>query len=66
MTVKGASFLALIGMLLLTILMTWTFIRTVMAILDGLLPALAFVRALIYLFASLAVTVFFFVFHRRA
>ena len=66
MTVKGASFLALIGMLLLTILMTWTFIRTVMAIVDGLLPALAFVRALIYLFASLAVTVFFFVFNRRA
>jgi hypothetical protein len=66
MTVKGASFLALIGMLLLTILMAWSFIRTIMAIVDGLLPALAFVRSLIYLFASLAATVFFFVFHRRA
>jgi hypothetical protein len=66
MTVKGASLLALVGMLLLTILMAWTFIRTVMAIVDGLLPALALVRALIYLFASLAVTVFFFVFNRRA
>jgi hypothetical protein len=66
MTVKGASFLALIGMLLLTILMAWSFIRTIMAIVDGLLPAVALVRSLIYLFASLAVTVFFFVFHRRA
>ena len=66
MTVKGASFLALVGMLLLTILMTWSFIRTVMAVVDGLLPALALVRSLIYLFASLAVTVFFFVFHRRS
>jgi hypothetical protein len=66
MTVKGASLLALVGMLLLTIVMTWSFIRTIMAIVDGLLPALAFVSSLIYLFASLAVTVFFFVFYRRS
>jgi predicted neutral ceramidase superfamily lipid hydrolase len=66
MTVKSASLLAFVGMLLLTILMTWSFIRTTMAIVDGLLPALAFVKALIYLFASLAVTAFFFVFHRRS
>lgn len=66
MTVKGASLLALVGMLLLTIVMAWSFIRTVMAIVDGLLPALALVRALICLFASLSVTVFLFVFHRRS
>jgi len=51
-------------MLILTLLVTVDIIRTVLAILRGLIPSLAFFRAAIYLFASLCVTVFFFVFHR--
>jgi hypothetical protein len=62
MTLKTASLLALIGMLLLTILLAVDFLNTVLGILRGLLPALAFFRSLLYLFASLTLTVFFFVF----
>jgi hypothetical protein len=64
MTLKSASFLALIGTLLLTILLAFDFIRTILGILRDVIPAVAFLRSLIYLFASLSVTVFFYVFHR--
>jgi len=64
MNLRNAAFLALVGMLILTLLVGVDFIRTVLSILRGLVPALAFFRSAIYLFASLCVTVFFFVFYR--
>ena len=64
MNLRTAAFLALLGMLILTILTAADFIRIVLSILRGLAPALAFFRSAIYLFASFCVTVFFFVFHR--
>jgi hypothetical protein len=64
MNLRNAAFLALVGMLILTLLMAFDFIHTVLAILRGLIPALAFFRSAIHLFASLCVTVFFFVFYR--
>ena len=64
MNLRTAAFLALVGMLILTILTTFDFIRILLSILRGLVPAIAFIRAAIYLFASLCVTIFFFVFHR--
>jgi len=65
MSIKSAAFFALIGMLFLTILVAFEFINTVIGIGSGIIPALAFFRALIYLIASLSLLVFFFVFHSR-
>lgn len=64
MTLKNAAFLALVGTLLLTILLTADFVNTVLGVLRDIIPVMALLRALVYWFASLSVTVFFFVFHK--
>jgi uncharacterized membrane protein len=65
MTLKNAAFLALIGTLLLTITLAGDFINTVLGVVHDLIPAMALLRSLVYLFASLTVTVFFYVFNRE-
>jgi hypothetical protein len=64
MSLKTAAFLALIGMLLLTILLVLDFINVVTGVLHDVVPAMALLRSLIYLGASLTVTVFFFIFQK--
>ena len=64
MTLKNASFLALIGMSLLTALLALDLINVVLGILRDVVPMQALLRSLIHEFASLSVTVFLFVFHR--
>lgn len=64
MPLKNAAFLALVGTLMLTILLALDFITTVSGVLNGVIPAMALLRSLVYLLASLSVTVFFYVFHR--
>ena len=64
MTLKSAAFLALIGTLLLTILLAADFLTTVSGVLGDVVPAVAFLRSLLYLFASVSALVFFYVFHR--
>ena len=64
MTLKTAATLALIGTLLLTVLLAIDFVDSVLAVVRGLIPAMAVLRSLIYLVASLTVTVFFYVFNR--
>jgi len=64
MTLKTAATLALIGTLLLTVLLAIDFVDSLLAVLRGLIPAMAVLRLLIYLVASLTVTVFFYVFNR--
>ena len=64
MNLKSAALLALIGTLLLTILLAADFINTVLGVLRDVIPAMALLRSLVYLFASLSVTVFFYVFNR--
>jgi hypothetical protein len=66
MTPKNAELWAFVGMFLLTILVAADFINTVTGIMHDVVPAMALLRALIYVvLASLTVTVFFFVFQRR-
>ena len=65
MTLKNAATLALIGTLLLTVLLAWDFFNSVLAVARGLIPAMAVLRALIYLVASFTVAVFFYVFGRQ-
>lgn len=64
-SLKSAAFLALVGMILLTVLVLVGFIRDVTSVIDGLIPAVRVVASLIYLFASLSVSVFFWVFYKR-
>ena len=64
MTLKTAALWALVGMILLTLLVAADFIRTVTGVLNDLVPAVALLRSLIYLLASLSVTVFFWVFQK--
>jgi hypothetical protein len=64
MTLKNAATLALVGTLLLTVLVAADFLKTVSGVLRDLVPAMALLRSLVYLFASVTVTAFVFVFSR--
>ena len=64
MSLKNAAFLALIGTLLLTIVLTVDFIKTVSGVLNDVVAAMELLRSLVYLLASLSMTVFFYVFNR--
>lgn len=65
MNLKSASLLALIGMLLVTILVAVHFFETILGVSRGIVPAMALVPCIVYFFAGIALTVFFWVFHRR-
>ena len=64
MTLKNAALLALIGTILITVLLVWTFFFNVVNVLRGLVPALTLFSSFIYAFACLSVAVFFYAFHR--
>ncbi|MEO8025916.1 MAG: hypothetical protein ABI823_05565 [Bryobacteraceae bacterium] len=64
MTLKNAAFLALIGSALAALLLTLAFITDLMGVIDGIVPILVMVRALVYAFSALSVTIFFYVFQR--
>ena len=64
MNLKTATFLALVGMVLLTLVLAADFINTASGVMRDLLPAMALLRSLVYLFASLTLVIFFSVFHR--
>jgi hypothetical protein len=64
MNLKSAAFLALVGMLLLTLLVIADFINVVQGVLRDLIPAMMLLRSIIYLLASVGLTVFLWAFHR--
>ena len=64
MTLKNAALLALVGTILGTALLAWTFVFDVVNVLRGLVPALTLLSSFIYAFACFSVAVFFYVFHR--
>lgn len=63
MTLKGAALLALIGMILITAFLIWTFAFHFLNVLRGVEPLLVLFSAFIYAFACFTLVVFFFVFH---
>lgn len=65
MALKNAALLALIGMLVLTILLVAGFVTDVLNVARGLIPVTKVSSSLIHSFAALAVTVFFYVFHKN-
>ena len=64
MTLKTAALGALIGTILATVFLTWTFIMTVLNVLRGLAPPLMLFPWFVYAFACFSVAVFFYAFHR--
>jgi hypothetical protein len=64
MTLKTAALLALVGTILVTALLVWNLIFSVVNVVRGLLPAVVLFPALIYAFAALSVAVFFAVFRK--
>ena len=65
MSLKTAALLALIGMMLLTVLMAADLIKTVAGIMQDVVPAMALLRSVVYVVASLTVTLFFYVFYKK-
>jgi hypothetical protein len=64
MTLKNAALLALIGTILITALLVWTFVFDFLSVLRGLVPAVMLFSSFIHAFACFSVAVFFYVFHR--
>lgn len=64
MTLKTAALLALIGTILMTALLLWTFVFSVLNALRGLVPSATLFSSFIYAFGSLAVAIFFYIFYR--
>lgn len=65
MTLKGAAFLAFIGTLLVTALLVWDFVFSLLNVLRGLTPAVTVFSSLIYAFGALTVALFFYVFQKQ-
>ena len=64
MTPKNTSFLALVGMVLVTILLIAGLIGDVLGVVRGLIPAMSLLTSFIYAFAGLSVVVFLYAFHK--
>jgi hypothetical protein len=64
MTPKRSAFLAFIAMVFLTALVTLSAVKAVLAVARDLVPTMSIMTAFVHLFASVAVTLFFFVFSR--
>lgn len=64
MTLKNAALLALVGTILMTVLLVWNFVFTLINVLRDLVPAVTLFQSFIYAFGSFSVMVFFYVFHR--
>jgi hypothetical protein len=64
MTLKSAALLALIGTILMTALLAWNFVFTVLNVLRGVVPAVTLFSSFLYAFGCFTTAVFFYVFHR--
>jgi len=64
MSLKNAAFLALVGMIPVTLLLITVLIGDALAVVRGLIPLMRLLTSLIYAFASLSVMVFLYAFHK--
>lgn len=64
MTIKNASLLALVGTVLMTAFLLWTFVLTLINVLRDLVPPVNLFSTAVYAFGCLTVAIFFYVFHR--
>jgi hypothetical protein len=64
MTPKNTAFLALVGMVLVTILSIAGLIADVLGVVRGLIPAMRLLTSFIYAFAGLSVVIFLYAFRK--
>jgi hypothetical protein len=64
MTLKNAALVALIGTILATVLLVWTFVFNFVNVLREWAPPVMLFPWFVYAFACFSVAVFFYVFHR--
>ena len=64
MTMRSSASLALLGAVLVTILLVVGFVRDLLNVLQGLIPALKLVTSFIYAFAGVGAVVFLCVFRK--
>jgi hypothetical protein len=64
MSLKNVATFAFIGTLLVAALLVWDFVFDVVNLAQGLIPLAQVFRALLYAFAALSLTVFFYVFRK--
>ncbi len=64
MSLENAAFLALVGMIPVTLLLITVLIGDALAVVRGLIPLMRLLTSLIYAFASLSVMVFLYAFHK--
>ena len=64
MTIKNTAFLALVGMVLVTILLITSLITDVLGVVRGLIPAMRLLASFIYAFAGLSVVAFLYAFRK--
>jgi hypothetical protein len=64
MTIKNAALLAVIGTILMTALLLWSFVLTFLNVLRDLVPVVTLFSSFIYAFGCFSVAVFFYTFHR--
>jgi hypothetical protein len=64
MTLKNAAFFALVGMVLLTVLLTITLFRNFSGVMGDYIPAVTLLISFIQWIASLSLLVFFAVYYR--
>ena len=66
MTLKNAALLALIGTILVTALLVWDLIFTVLNVVQGVVPAVKLFSSLIYAFGAVTLAVVLFRFSQEA
>jgi hypothetical protein len=64
MTIKSAACLAMVGMIMLSVLLVAGFIRDLVALLQGIIPAMGILTSLVHTLASVTVAIFFYVFYK--
>jgi nicotinamide riboside transporter PnuC len=64
MTLRNATILAIIGTALLSALLAADLIVTISGVLRDVVPLVTLLRSIVYVLASVTVTVFFYVFHK--
>ena len=64
MTLKSAALLALVGMILITILMVVDLAVSITGVMGSVVPPVALLKSLIYVFATLGLTMFLYVFRK--
>ena len=65
MNLRSAAFFALVGMAMLTILLTWNLVVNFLGVMRGYIPDMALLPSFVQWLASVSLLGFFAVFHRE-